>query len=93
MCKRCDEIDTKIENYRWLRNGVKDQSMVDQLSASIAEVESEKSKLHTTPPSRPPTRVANGHAALGAAIANIPGERITLRNRILVIRRDDPANI
>jgi hypothetical protein len=33
---------------------------------------------------------AIGHAALDAAIANFPGERFTLRNGILVIRRHGP---
>jgi hypothetical protein len=34
--------------------------------------------------------VAVGHAALGAAIENYPGQRFTLRNGILVIREHAP---
>jgi hypothetical protein len=34
--------------------------------------------------------VAVGHAALDAAIANYPGQRFTLRNGALVIRKHNP---
>jgi hypothetical protein len=52
MCKRCDEIDTKIEHYRWLRNAVNDQRTVEHLSAFIVDLEAEKTTLHPALPTK-----------------------------------------
>ena len=49
-----------------------------------------ETRTHPASLSRRVQSVAMGHAALGVAIANYPGERFTLRNRALVIREYKP---
>jgi hypothetical protein len=46
MCARCDEIDERIAHYRWLREQIRDDQVLDSAANLMAMLEIEKHTLH-----------------------------------------------
>jgi hypothetical protein len=46
MCKNCDEIDNKIDHYRWLASQFDDKRTIQALDKLIQQYEDEKHALH-----------------------------------------------
>lgn len=46
MCDKCDDIDRKIERYRWIQRNIFDQMAVDGIEKLIAKLGAEKAELH-----------------------------------------------
>lgn len=46
MCQQCDEIDAEITRHRELLIGVDDPNAIALVNLIIADLESEKTKLH-----------------------------------------------
>lgn len=46
MCEKCDEIDKTIERYRRIKEKILDEAFVERATELIAELESDKAKLH-----------------------------------------------
>jgi hypothetical protein len=49
MCKKCIELDRKIEHYQRLRLSIIDQRTIDGIDQLIKNMEAEKAKLHGEP--------------------------------------------
>ena len=47
MCEQCDEIDKTIERYRGIKERVSDQALVKRAKELIAELEADKTVLHS----------------------------------------------
>jgi hypothetical protein len=48
MCKKCSELDARIDRYRRICLGVNDQWTVDRIMLLIDELQDQKAKLHPT---------------------------------------------
>ena len=46
MCSRCDEIDRKIDHYRWLAKQLNDVRAIQGINELIQQHEAEKRALH-----------------------------------------------
>jgi hypothetical protein len=46
MCKKCVEIDEKIEHYQRLSSGITDQPTLDGIKELIERLKAEKAGLH-----------------------------------------------
>jgi hypothetical protein len=49
MCKKCIELDRKIEHYQRLTSSIIDQRTIDGIDQLIKNMEAEKAKLHGEP--------------------------------------------
>lgn len=46
MCEACDRLGEKIEHYKKVMSAMTDQLTIERLAALVAELESQKAKLH-----------------------------------------------
>jgi hypothetical protein len=46
MCKRCTELDDKIEHYKRISTYVTDQLTQDGIAGLIKQIQAEKAALH-----------------------------------------------
>ena len=46
MCEKCKSIDERIQRYRLLSAGIRDQQTLDALERMIQELEAQKKALH-----------------------------------------------
>jgi hypothetical protein len=49
MCKKCTELDRKIEHYQRLTSSIIDQRTIDGIDQLIKNMEAEKARLHGEP--------------------------------------------
>jgi|HubBroStandDraft_2_1064218.scaffolds.fasta_scaffold3433850_1 hypothetical protein len=49
MCDKCEEIEAKVARYRRLADGINDKPTIEQLSALVRNLETEKMALHPEP--------------------------------------------
>ena len=49
MCKKCIELDKKIEHCQRLTSSIIDQRTIDGIDQLIKNMEAEKAKLHGEP--------------------------------------------
>ena len=47
MCEKCEEIGRTIERYRRLQERILDQAFLDRANELIAELEAEKTAVHS----------------------------------------------
>ncbi len=50
MCEKCEEIDTKVQQYRFVIRHISDHQFIDRAKAMIDELESAKAALHSYVP-------------------------------------------
>lgn len=46
MCDKCDEIDRRIERYRFILRNIQDKDFNDRTNELIAELQAQKAALH-----------------------------------------------
>ena len=46
MCEKCDEIDRKIEHYRFMASRITDQPILDGIKHLIERMQAQKAALH-----------------------------------------------
>jgi hypothetical protein len=46
MCEKCDEIDDKIDHYRFMASRITDQPLLDGIKDLIERMQAQKAALH-----------------------------------------------